>query len=374
MQQRQYQQAAINFLVSSKRGIVKAPAGAGKTHIAASALAVCLSKRSGIANVEVMVNTREQVDQMLVACGRFPVIAAKCNLHVYCAAGAPVNTQPHLLIVDECHRAAAPGWRTKIEQCATARWGLSATPFSGDAERDTVVQQLFANNLHAIERTELVHDGHLAAAKVTWHDVQANEAQGAILSNTEALVAARRKKMPYLFSNEPSANKQINQCKWQAAQQHGIWNNSKRDNLITALACSALADGRHVIVLIGSIDHGRNLLTGIPGAELVYSKMGAKRRADAIARFKSGALRCMVGTSAIEEGFDAPIADTIIMAGCGRSERKAIQATGRVLRPYDGKQCGHIHDFSDGFNPMLKRQSAQRRRIYGQLKYKQIVY
>ena len=374
MQQRQYQQFAIKFLVTSKRGIVKAPAGAGKTHIAASALAVCLSKRSGIADVEIMVNTREQVDQMLVACARFPIIATKCNLQVFCAAGAPINTQPHLLIVDECHRAAAPRWRTKIEQCNTARWGLSATPFCGNAERDAVVRQLFDNNLHAIKRTELVYNGHLATAKVTWHNVQANEAQEAIVANTEALVAKRRKKMPWLFYSNASADKQVNQCKWQAAQHYGIWNHSKRDALITALACSALADGRHVIVLVGSIEHGRNLVNGITGAELVYSKMGAKKRADAINRFKIGELRCMVGTSAIEEGFDAPIADTIIMAGCGRSERKAIQATGRVLRPYDGKQCGHIHDFSDGFNPMLKRQAAQRRRIYDQLKYEQILY
>ena len=71
----------------------------------------------------------------------------------------------------------------------------------------------------------------------------------------------------------------------------------------------------------------------------------------------------------IEEGFDAPIANVIIMAGCGRSERKAIQSTGRVLRPHDGKACGIIHDFRDGFHPMLQRQSQARARIYRQLNY-----
>ena len=61
MDQRQYQVDAIRFLTKSKRGIVQAPAGAGKTHIAASALAFCLAKRQGIAQIEIMVNTLEQV-------------------------------------------------------------------------------------------------------------------------------------------------------------------------------------------------------------------------------------------------------------------------------------------------------------------------
>lgn len=55
-------------MAKSKRGIVQAPAGAGKTHIAASALAFCLLKRKGVADVEIMANTREQVEQMQTAC------------------------------------------------------------------------------------------------------------------------------------------------------------------------------------------------------------------------------------------------------------------------------------------------------------------
>jgi len=59
------------------------------------------------------------------------------------------------------------------------------------------------------------------------------------------------------------------------------------------------------------------------------------------------------------------------MAGCGRSERKAIQSTGRILRPHNGKLCGIIHDFHDECHPMLKRQSYSRLGIYKQLNYLQ---
>jgi len=369
MQHRQYQQDAIAFLAKSKRGIVQAPAGAGKTHIAASALAVCLSKRPGVAAIEIMVNTKEQVEQMQTACDRFPVIQQKANVRIYCAAGAPMGTKPNLLIVDECHRAGAAGWSAKINQCESARWGLSATPFSGDDERDALVRQLFGNNVHSIQRTQLVEDGHLAKANVVWHKIETEEVATAIHLLTAKLVTNRRKRMPWMFSTPEGAQKQFNQCKWQAAQKLGIWENDVRDAQIAKLAQSSINQGNHTIVLIGSIDHGKRLVKVIPGAELVYSKMGAAKRADVIERFRNGNLKCLVGTSAIEEGFDAPIANVIIMAGCGKSERKTIQSTGRVLRPHDGKQCGVIHDFDDAFNPMLQRQGYSRRRIYRQLNY-----
>lgn len=369
MQRREYQQKAIAFLAKSKRGIVQAPAGAGKTHIAASALAVCLYKRKGVANVEIMVNTIEQVDQMQTACDRFEIINEKANLQIYCLAGAPLGTYPDLLIVDECHRAAAPTWAYKIKQCQSAIWGLSATPFSADKERNAYVRQLFDGNVHVINRNELVDGGHLAKAKVVWHDVANDYASDAIDNYSKQLIKSRRKKMPWMFRTDDSSQKQINQCKWQAAQKLGIWENENRDAHIALIAKQNIDLGNHTIVLIGSIDHGKRLANAIPRSELVYSKMGVKKRRDVIARFRNGSLRCMIGTSAIEEGFDAPVANVIIMAGCGRSERKTIQSTGRVLRPHDGKLCGIIHDFHDRCHPMLKRQSYSRSRIYKQLNY-----
>lgn len=374
MEERQYQQDAIAFLAKSKRGIVEAPAGAGKTHIAASALAVCLSKRQQVADVEIMVNTVEQVDQMQTACDRFAVIAKKSRLEIYCAAGAPQGTNPNLLIVDECHRAGADGWRTKIEQCKSARWGLSATPFSGDKERDSVVRDLFGNNIHKIGRQQLVDEGHLAKAVVLWHKIECEQITAAIHLLTTDLLTARRKKMPWMFSTPDAAEQQFNQCKWQAAQKLGIWENQLRDAQVAGLAQQSVKAGSHTIVLIGSVDHGRRLLKAIPGAMLVNSKMSAKQRAKTIALFRAGDLRCMIGTSAIEEGFDAPIANCIIMAACGRSKRKTIQSTGRVLRPHDGKNSGIIHDFDDHTHPMLLRQSKARAAIYRQLNYAQKLY
>jgi superfamily II DNA or RNA helicase len=58
MEERKYQTEAIRFLSNTKRGILEAPAGAGKTYVTVCALSRCLDSREGIASVEIMVNTR----------------------------------------------------------------------------------------------------------------------------------------------------------------------------------------------------------------------------------------------------------------------------------------------------------------------------
>ena len=136
MEIRQYQLEAIEYLKTTKRALLIAPAGSGKTYMAASAVDQLLQKYKNMQSlnwtlsIEVMVNTTEQKQQMQDAFDLFN-ISKRCNLHIYCAAGAPMDTDPDLLIVDECHHSTAKTWKQKIAQCNAARWGLSATPFEG---------------------------------------------------------------------------------------------------------------------------------------------------------------------------------------------------------------------------------------------------
>lgn len=371
MDDREYQQKAIKYLCSTFRGILKAPAGSGKTHVAASALSQCLSKRKTRAAVEIMVNTREQVDQMETACARFD-ISARCDLQIYCAAGAPSGTKPDLIIVDECHHCSAATWAAKVQSCTGGRWGLSATPFDDKTpEQVALIKSMFTNQIHEIQRAELVDNGHLSKARVIWRDVDCGGIADKIESLASDFIEKRRRKMPYMFRNEESERKQVNQCRWSACQKIGLWGNESRDYAIISEANTRVSEGKHVIVLIGSIDHGERLVQAIPSAKLCHSGMGAKKRKQAVADFRSGVLRCAVASSMLEEGSDFPIADCLIIAGAGKSQRKAIQSTGRILRPYDGKESGLIVDFTDAFHPMLSRQAGKRRAIYAGLNYSQ---
>lgn len=374
MEKRQYQLDAIEYLKNTKRALLIAPAGSGKTYMAASAV----NKKIRITQpprfrplVEVMVNTTEQKQQMQDAFNRFN-IGNRCKLHIYCAAGAPMDTDPDLLIVDECHHSTAKTWGQKIAQCTAGRWGLSATPFEGkDPDQVKLIKKLFSAQPHIIKRDQLVDQGNIAPALVKWLTPVCPEITPDINDLADELTRARRKKMPWFFKTKDKAREQESQCHWQAALKVGIHNNPLRDALIIDTANMLTRQGNHVIVLIASIEHGKTLHKYIYGSKLCFSKMGAKKRRETIAEFRAGGCKCLIATSMLDEGFDAPIADALILAYAGKSQRRAIQSTGRVLRPYKSKACGIIYDFKDTFNGMLANQARKRREMYKQLNYSQ---
>jgi superfamily II DNA or RNA helicase len=277
-----------------------------------------------------------------------------------------------LLIVDECHHSTAKTWGQKIAQCTAARWGLSATPFEGkDPDQVKLIKKLFTDKPHIIKRDQLVEKGNIAPALVKWLTPVCPQITPNINDLADELTQARRKKMPWFFKSKDKAREQESQCRWQAALKVGIHDNPLRDVLIIDTANMLTRQGKHVIVLIASIDHGEILHEYIYGSELCYSKMGAKKRRETIAEFRAGRCKCLIATSMLDEGFDAPIADALILAYAGKSQRRAIQSTGRVLRPYKGKECGIIYDFKDTFNGMLANQARKRRAMYKQLNYSQ---
>ena len=376
MEKRQYQLKAIEYLKNTKRALLIAPAGSGKTYMAAAAVDRVLCRHFNRPNltwpiIEVMVNTTEQKQQMQDAFDRFN-IGNRCQLNIYCAAGAPMDTDPDLLIVDECHHSTAKTWKQKIAQCTAARWGLSATPFEGkDPDQVKLIKKLFSAQPHIIKRDQLVQQGNIAPALVKWLTPVCPEITPDINDLTDELTRARRKKMPWFFKSKDKAREQESQCHWQAALKIGIHDNPLRDALIIDTANMLTRQGNHVIVLIASIEHGEILHEYIYGSKLCFSKMGAKKRREAIAEFRAGGCKCLIATSMLDEGFDAPIADALILAYAGKSQRRAIQSTGRVLRPYNGKTCGLIYDFKDTFNGMLANQARKRRAMYKQLNYSQ---
>mgnify|MGYP000680292525 CR=1 FL=1 len=199
MEKRQYQLDAIEYLEATKRALLIAPAGSGKTYMAASAVDQLLNYEHykwTQASIEVMVNTTEQKQQMQDAFDRFN-IGKRCNLHIYCAAGAPMDTDPDLLIVDECHHSTAKTWQQKIAQCNAARWGLSATPFEGkDPDQIKLIKKLFSAQPHIIKRDQLVEQGNIAPALVKWLTPVCPEITPNINELSENLIQARRKKMP----------------------------------------------------------------------------------------------------------------------------------------------------------------------------------
>lgn len=363
MELRSYQRRAVDALKQSKRGVVQSPAGSGKTIIGAAAIDSLLDRSFDFRpKITWLANTTEQVEQAKKAVSSFPRILEKCELQFACYAAGLNCSSSHLVIADECHHIAAPQIRKSLDGCTGRIWGLSATPTRADELAEDVFK-LIGPIVCVIGREELLSAGCLAAAVVQFHAPNSyRELEQEIITEASPLIARRLR-----FWRNVSADEVKRRTLWQCCQQIGIIDNAKRNASVVSLAKQHVEDS--TLLLVGAIEHGEYFKTQINGAVLAHAKMGAKRRREAMERFKSRELRCLIATSLADEGLDLPCANVLILAAGGRSAAKAEQRTGRVLRTFQGKTHGIVHDFKDHQFGMLQAQSAARRRVYLELGY-----
>ena len=359
---RPHQVRAKDALLRVTRGIVKVPAGGGKTIVAAAAL----DAYARVTRLRVLwlANTREQCSQADDALDLFG-LRDRHEITVRCAAGGWRGEKPDVLIVDECHHAGADEWADTITRSeATVRWGLSATPERAD-ERAASVYELLGPVVIVVDRQELTQAGHLTHARVVFHNPVA---KGAIEASVAAVAipefARRMSRWPWL--NRDDAR---NRCLWMEAWKQGIVECQARNDAALQVTRQCLDEGRNTLVLVGKIDHGKMLASHIPGAVLCHSKVGKKARREMIEGTRDGRIQCLFATSLADEGLDIPRLNALVLVTGGRSASKMEQRTGRVLRSFEAQEDGVIHDFRDEHHFFLHNQSRARCKLYQSLGY-----
>ena len=356
-----YQEAAVDWLTRTRRGFIECPAGSGKTIIAAAALArvVEAKARDRKPLVDWLANTHEQCEQAHAALKHFPIIEKRCNVRVACWQSRTDLSASDAVIADECHHFGAPVAHAMLACSPGSRWGFSATPLGMDIDKNLAMMALFNSKRFKVERELVVQGGHIAPARVIFHD----DTDPGIGERVEALLpeilAARMAEMPYLDPVD-----QTIYIRWQLALRHGIIENRARNHRVSILARAAAS-----LVLVASIEHAKALEAMIPNALACYAAIGAKKRREAIAAFRAGTLNTLIATSLADEGLDVPRASNLVLACAGRSPGKIEQRTGRVLRTFAGKSHGTIHDFTDRECALLHSQHKSRLRLYKRLKY-----
>lgn len=359
MNLRPYQVEAHDFLVERSRAFVIAPAGSGKTVIGAAACATAVRNAEAVLW---LANTREQCAQAETALSR----AGVRDFTVACVAGSPDDVSRYgIVVIDEAHHAPAATWRAVIEASANARhlWGLSATPWSDDKDRNASVQNTFLEFIE-IDRADVMAGGHLVPGHVHVLDIdEPREYDEDLEPQVECEVFRRTR----LFRKIPE-HEHRRRVIWQYTSEH-LRNDAARNAAIIHIAGQEVAKGETVIILVGSIDHGEHLAESIVGAACIHSKLGAKKRRELTDALRDGTLKCAVATSLLDEGADFPRASVLILAAGGRSATKTIQRAGRVMRPHAGKTCGVVYDFADRGLTFAHAQWRARLRTYEDLGY-----
>lgn len=405
---RPYQPAAIDWISHRRRGLVKAKAGSGKTLIAAAAIAKVydMLPRSSAKPVRIawIANTLEQVQQAHAALDQFPMPHA--TRMVACAQGQPDVSHADVLIVDECHHALSPLWRSIIDTALGAVWFFTATPCEDDPEKHAALLELaggfmFTVDPEAIAKT-LAH-GRVLLLDDTDDGLEQpiNEAIAEELDRLvsrmlyfkkEAVWQAVRVAFCHHFKIDAHPDQMWDAVRrrglyqkamnWIAGevrkelwprvayrfcQDLGIAKNEARNAAVVRAALEHPAATK--LVLVNNKEHGALLAERIHGAVVAHSKMGVRRRREAMAALIDGSLKCMVATSLADEGFDCPRASVLIMACGGKAAGRVEQRTGRVLRAFQGKEEGLIYDFTDEGHPLLANQSRKRQAVYRELGY-----
>lgn len=144
----------------------------------------------------------------------------------------------------------------------------------------------------------------------------------------------------------------------------------ERNRQIGADIAAALTQGRKCLVLSRRRDHLTALADLLPDAEALIMRggTGAKALAAIRARIADAApdepLLVMTTVPYGGEGFDAPVIDTVFLAGPISYPGLLTQAVGRALRRYEGKTEVVVHDYVDADVPVLNAQYSKRRTAY----------
>ena len=358
---RQYQSAAVVALEKVNRGICVAPAGSGKTIIAALAINQWTEGRQ--AKVAWLAHTLEQCEQARAAIDL--VIGSDYIVDISCYAAEPDLTGYDLVIVDECHWAGCEQVRKILRPTmrkdsggqwvsACTVWGFTATPYREDGYDITIPMGPIC---FEVTRDDVKAAGGVLPALVKFVGIDQSEA---FANDVTQLAESFYTNGMRWSDSQNGKDEQWNRCVFRAAKKLGVTESEARNG--AAIMLSNWHDTESIIILVETKEQGRWIESELPGSVFVFS--GVAGRAKKLAAFKAGEIRVLIATSLADEGFDAPIASVLIMAGCGKALGKMIQRTGRVLRPYSGKSSGIIYDFFDRSHGMLLNQSKRRKKIY----------
>ena len=88
-----------------------------------------------------------------------------------------------------------------------------------------------------------------------------------------------------------------------------------------------------------------------------------KRRARIVEAYRAGEVDVLIASTILDEGFDAPNTEFLILAGGGKAEHRQVQRIGRGMRTAEGKDVLCVVDFRDK-GKWLGEHARQRAKAY----------
>ncbi len=356
MQPRPYQEEALTeWLAAGSAGVVVLPTGAGKTFVAAMAIA-----ETGLWTLAV-VPTLDLLQQWRVALASALSLTTE-NIGIF--GGGAKEFQPitvitydsaalyprelsrfGLLIFDECHHLPAPTYRQIAESAFTPlRLGLSATPERSDMAH-TDLDELIGPQVYRRSPADMAEGNYLAqyeerriAIALSPEDAARYEQQRAIY---RSFLRRRRisihspeefqQKLIFMSARDPEARAAM--LAWREARNiamnapakytevERLLHQHKEDKVLLFSEYNAVVDELSRRFCLPSITY----------------KTPTEERRTILERFRSGQYTKLASGRVLNEGVDVPDCRIAIIVSGNSTKREYIQRLGRILRPKAGQ-------------------------------------
>jgi superfamily II DNA or RNA helicase len=244
------------------------------------------------------------------------------------------------LVIDEAHHAAAPTYKRLLSYFRPKFvLGLTATPDRADGQS---ILEIFRECAHRLSLREAVERGELAPIRAF-----------RVLTNVDL------------------GRIRFNQIQYNRKDLEGTVIVPPRDRLIVETYLNHVP-GRKAVAFCVNVRHGDDLAelfrrSGV-AARSVSGRMPRADREKYLTAFHNGDLRVLCACDILNEGWDCPDVEVLLMARPTLSKVVYMQQIGRGTRKAPGKECLVVIDFVD--NASRYNQSLNLHRVTGNTKYR----
>lgn len=148
---------------------------------------------------------------------------------------------------------------------------------------------------------------------------------------------------------------------WREVYSETVINNHYRNGTIAGMLDGLQAQDKFCLCLVKEIAHG-NILSELSGVPFANGKDETSR--EYIKQFNEGKIRQLIGTTGIlAEGVDTKPCEYVIIAGLGKAKSAFMQAIGRSVRRYPGKESAKVIIFKDRSHKFSLRHFNEQKKI-----------
>lgn len=372
------QELAIKKALTSKRGLIQAATGAGKTFMICGILKYLYNILGEYPNTLIVVPTQylmESFKKSLESVGIPSELYSDCRGELSGIVVAHPKSilndidnnvldfsNLKVLIGDEAHHTSCATWTKVFDSAINAEIVLGFSASIVDSRR-----------LPILKISDLEYDEALvwsSTGDILLDIPPSYYTDGSVLAQCCVARIAN-------IISEPVTNPK----NWSQVRSIQL-ESEARSQTVVSTVLSLLKHNLKSLILLNTRNHGFKLLElfskcGIE-SEVVCSYGGLKYYqiqngeivslpSDTMEKFKTGEIKVLIGTSHIYEGVDILNLDAVVMAVVGKNSRRIIQGVGRSLRRTKNGRYAYVIDFMDHGSGILSYHSTLRRKIYHDL-------